>query len=185
MTDPIEVETTRLCLRQWRESDYAPFAALNADPRVMEHFPSTLDRAASDRLAERARNAIATHGWGLWAVELRATGAFVGFVGIQHVPASMPFAPAVELGWRIAYEHWGNGYAPEAARQAIRVGFERIGLDALVAFTAIGNTKSRTVMEKIGMRYAYDFDHPGLPTGHPLRAHCLYRIDRVTSEVRS
>jgi RimJ/RimL family protein N-acetyltransferase len=178
VTAALQLETERLLLRQWRDEDYAPFAALNADPRVMEHFPSTLERAASDRLADIARQAIARNGWGLWAVELRATGAFIGFVGLQHAPTELPFSPAVELGWRIAQPYWGRGYAPEAAREAIRIGFERIALEALVAFTAVGNTKSRRVMAKLGMRYVRDFEHPRLPEGHPLRAHCLYRITR-------
>jgi RimJ/RimL family protein N-acetyltransferase len=177
---PIELQTARLRLRQWRDDDDAPFAELNADPRVMEYFPSTLDRAASDALAASLRHAIATHGWGLWAVELRASNAFIGFVGLQQVPADLPFAPAVELGWRIAREHWGKGYAPEGAREAVRVGFEHVGVDALVAFTSVGNTKSRAVMQKLGMRAEpATFEHPRVPEGHPLRTHCLYRLARA------
>ena len=179
MTALIEITTERLLLRQWRDQDYAPFAALNADPRVMEYFPSTLDRATSDGLADSLRSAMATNGWGLWAVELRATRSFVGFVGLQHAPAVLPFAPAVELGWRLAQPHWGNGYAPEAAREAVRVAFEQVGFAELVAFTAVGNLKSRAVMEKLGMRHAAEFQHPRVPAGHPLRAHCLYRLARA------
>lgn len=121
----IESETERLLLRQWKDSDYEPFARLNADPRVMEFFVECLDRSASDALVDCLRSLIAERGWGLWAVELKQTRTFIGFVGL-HVPtADLPFKPCVEIGWRLAAEYWGRGYATQAARATLRVGLEK------------------------------------------------------------
>jgi RimJ/RimL family protein N-acetyltransferase len=175
-----ELRTERLLLRGWRESDLAPFAALNADPRVMEHFPSRLTRAESDFAVERIAEHFAHHGFGLWAVEAPGMAAFLGFVGLSVPRFEAAFTPCVEVGWRLAREHWGRGFAPEAARAALRFGFEEIGLDEIDSFTVPANTKSRRVMEKIGMGHdpADDFDHPGLPAGHPLQRHVLYRLRR-------
>ncbi|HYE37309.1 GNAT family N-acetyltransferase [Methylocaldum sp.] len=176
MPNPIEFDTERLRLRQWRITDREPFAQLNADPRVMAFFPSPLDQAASDAMAERIRALIDERGWGLWATELKRTGEFIGFVGL-HVPSpALPFAPCVEIGWRLAYRHWGQGYATEAAKGALRIGFDVLNLPEIVSFTAVGNTRSRAVMERLGMQLAGEtFQHPALPAGHPLREHCLYR----------
>lgn len=177
MIEPIEFDTERLRLRQWTDADREPFAALNADPRVMEHFPATLNRESSDAMADRVRAHIAQHGWGLWAAELRGAGEFIGFVGLSHAPAALAFAPAVEVGWRLAAAYWGRGYATEAARGALAVAFERLGLAEVVSFTALTNTRSRAVMERLGMIAEADtFEHPNVPEGHVLREHCLYRI---------
>jgi ribosomal-protein-alanine N-acetyltransferase len=175
-----EIETERLLLRAWRDGDRALFAALNADPRVMEHFPSLLSRAESDTLVLRIGEHFARHGFGLWAVEAPGVTDFLGFVGLSIPRFAARFQPCVEIGWRLAREHWGRGYAPEAARAALRFGFERVRLDEIVSFTVPANAKSRRVMEKIGMRHdpADDFDHPSLPDGHPLRRHVLYRVTR-------
>jgi RimJ/RimL family protein N-acetyltransferase len=175
-----ELLTERLRLRAWRESDLAPFAALNADPLVMEHFPSRLTRAESDFLAARIAEDFARHGFGLWAVEAPGHAAFLGFVGLSVPRFRAAFTPCVEVGWRLAHEHWGRGYAPEAARAALRFGFEEIGLDEIVSFTVPANARSRRVMEKLGMRHdpADDFDHPGLPAAHPMQRHVLYRLGR-------
>lgn len=181
-TDPVILtpETPRLRLRQWREADRAPFAALNADAEVMACFPAPLIRAASDALLDRCRELIDARGWGLWAVERKSVGDFIGFVGL-HVPsADLPCSPCVEIGWRLARHAWGQGYATEAARAALDIAFVRLGLDEIVSFTAIGNTRSRAVMEQLGM--AQDpctFEHPGVAPGHPLREHCLYRLRRA------
>lgn len=175
---PLEIDTPRLRLRQWRPADRAPFAALNADPRVMEHFPSTLDRAASDAIAERCEAHIAKLGWGFWAAERRNSGDFIGFVGLNVPTAALPFAPCVEIGWRLVHAAWGQGLASEAARAALAAGFETLGLAEIVSFTALSNRRSQAVMERLGMRRtAEDFDHPVLPEGHLLRRHCLYRLD--------
>ena len=175
----IELETPRLLLRQWRDSDREPFAALNDDPAVMEFFPARIPRAASDESIETARRAIAERGWGWWAVEIRETGEFIGFTGLTIPKRVLPFSPCVEVGWRLAKAHWGKGYASEAARASLRAGFETIGLQEIVSFTALANLRSRAVMERIGMKNANaDFEHPGVPEGHALRMHCLYKITK-------
>jgi RimJ/RimL family protein N-acetyltransferase len=176
----VEPVTERLLLRRWREEDRAPFAALNADPAVMEHFPAPLDRAASDAFVDRIVAQHDQHGWGLWALEVRDTGRFIGFTGLAAPRFEAHFTPAVEVGWRLAREAWGFGYATEAAGAATAAGFRELGLDEIVSFTAVGNTRSRAVMRRIGMTHdaADDFDHPALPDGHPLRRHVLYRLRR-------
>ena len=173
---PIEVETERLRLRQWRDEDLAPFAALNADPEVMRHFPAPLSREESDAGALRARTAIDRRGWGFWAVERRSDGAFLGFTGITVVPEAMPFHPAIETGWRFARDAWGQGYATEAARASLRVAFELLEFPEVVAFTAVSNERSAAVMRRLGMREDRRFEHPSIPEGHPLRTHRLFRI---------
>lgn len=176
MAELIEVETARLRLRQWQESDLVPFAALNADPQVMEFFPEPLSRQASDELAMKLRALIEQRGWGVWAVEVKGGVPFIGFVGL-HVPAAiLPFSPCVEMAWRLGAAHWGRGYASEAAGGALRVAFERLALPEVVAFTAVGNQRSRRVMERLGMQYSSHFAHPGVPAGSPLRPHVLYRL---------
>jgi len=179
MASVIEFETPRLLLRQWRESDREPFAAMNADPAVMEFFPSLQDRARSDASIDVWQGELATRGWSNWAAELIESGHFIGCVGLAVPRRVLPFTPCVEVGWRLARAFWGKGLATEAARGALRVGFGQLLLPEIVSFTAIGNRRSRAVMERIGMRNAnQDFEHPGVPEGHPLRLHCLYRIDR-------
>ena len=180
----IELETERLRLRQWRASDRAPFAQMNADPRVMEFFPARLDPAASDALAGRIEARIAERSWGLWAAELRApsgkAGDFIGFIGLQPPIAQLPCSPCVEVGWRLAQPYWGKGFATEGARAAIRFGFEKLGLDEIVSFTVPANRRSRAVMERLGMLEdkAGAFEHPSIAPGSPLRLHCLYRLSR-------
>jgi RimJ/RimL family protein N-acetyltransferase len=181
MTELIALSTPRLRLRQWHPEDKKPFADLNADPHVMEFFPSCLKRADSDALAERIQSLISERGWGFWAVEVLGGERFIGFVGL-HIPSpDLPFSPCVEIGWRLAFEHWGQGYATEAARAALQFGFEKINLPEIVSFTAIHNKRSRAVMSRLGMCPALDtFEHPSLPAGHALREHCLYRLARQT-----
>jgi RimJ/RimL family protein N-acetyltransferase len=174
---PRELRTDRLCLRCWRPSDRTPFAALNADPRVMEFFPATLAREDSDRLAARIDAHFERHGFGLWAVEIPNVTSFAGFIGLSVPSFNTHFTPCVEIGWRLSAEHWGRGYATEGARAVLTFGLETLGLPEIVSFTVPGNLRSRRVMERIGMVYdpADDFDHPGLPDGHGLRRHVLYR----------
>jgi RimJ/RimL family protein N-acetyltransferase len=174
----IEPATERLLLRQWRPSDRAPFAALNADPRVMEFFPSPLTRKQSDAVADRCESLIEERGWGLWAVELKSEARFIGLVGLNIPAAELPFSPCTELAWRLAFDHWGHGFATEAAREAVRVGFEVLDLPELIAFTAVTNRRSRAVMERLGMTESGAFEHPGVPAGSPLRPHCWYRLRR-------
>lgn len=179
MTEILEFETERLFLRQWNVSDLEPFAALNADARVMEFFPAPLDRSASDAMAERCRSSIAERGWGFWAVECKRTRRFAGFVGL-HIPAArLPFSPCVEIGWRLAFECWGQGFATEAAKAALRVGFEVLNLREIVSFTATGNRRSQAVMRRIGLfETGETFEHPDIPPGHPLREHVLFCLSR-------
>jgi len=173
--------TPRLRLRGWRERDLAPFRRMNADARVMEHFPAVLAVEESDALARRFDAAMARRGYGLWAVETRADATFIGYVGLGYTEFDAPFTPCVEVGWRLAHAAWGQGYATEAARRALAVGFEDHGLAEIVSFTVPANTRSRAVMARLGMvRDARDdFLHPALPTGHPLGPHVLYRLTRA------
>ena len=170
--------TERLVLRRWREEDRAPFAAMNADPEVMEHFRSPLTREESDALVGRIEAAFERHGYGLWALEVAETGEFVGFAGLAVPSFAAHFTPAVEVGWRLARAAWGRGYATEAARSALACGFDEAGLPEVVSFTTTTNVRSQAVMARLGMAHdpADDFDHPNLPEGHRLRRHVLYRL---------
>lgn len=178
--EPVALRTERLLLHRWRDGDRAPFAELNADPEVMEHFPAPLTAAESDAMVARIEATFDDRGFGLWAVEVTATGAFTGFVGLWPVGFDAHFTPAVEVGWRLARAHWGRGYATEAARAATADGFGRLGLAEIVSFTAVVNLPSQRVMERLGMTHdpRDDFDHPALPPGHRLRRHVLYRLAR-------
>lgn len=175
---PTELRTTRLLLRRWRRSDRTPYAALNADPEVAELLAGPLTRAESDAMVERIEQGFNAHGFGLWALERLDTADFVGFTGLSVPRFTAPFTPAVEIGWRLARSAWGHGFATEAARAALDDGFARVGLAHIVSFTAVINTRSRAVMDRLGMTHdpADDFDHPNLPEGHPLRRHVLYRL---------
>jgi len=168
----------RVILRPWRDEDRAAFAAMNADARVMAFFPKRLRRAESDTIVDGIEAHFAAHGFGLWAVEVPGLTPFIGFTGLAVPRFSAAFTPCVEIGWRLAFEHWGRGYATEAARLALAHGFEAAGLAEIVSFTTVANLRSRAVMERLGMRRdpADDFDHPSLPDGHPLKPHVLYRI---------
>ena len=175
----VEVDTPRLRLRQWRAADRAPFAALNADPAVMEFFLSPLSRESSDASIDAWQSQLDSRGWSNWALELKASGELLGFTGLSVPRRVLPCSPCVEVGWRRARKHWGQGYATEAACAALEVGFVRLDLPEIVSFTTAGNVRSRAVMERIGMRDArQEFEYPGFPEGHPLRRHCLYRIAR-------
>jgi len=176
------LRTDRLRLRPWREDDLGPFAALNADPAVCEFLPAPLSREESDAFAARIARDLESRGFGLWALELPGRVPFAGFVGLAVPGFRAPFTPCVEVGWRLAREHWGHGYATEGAREALRFGFEEAGLGEVVSFTVPANRRSRAVMERLGMtrRPEDDFEHPGLPAGHALRRHVLYRLDRGT-----
>jgi RimJ/RimL family protein N-acetyltransferase len=169
--------TERLILRAWREEDREAFARMNRDPAVMEFFPALLTPAESDALVDRAEAHIAAHGFGPWAVELKSTGEFIGFIGLSTPRFEAHFTPCVEIGWRLAAAHWGRGLATEGAHAVAAYGLGKLGLNELVSFTSENNIRSRRVMEKIGMTHnaADDFDHPGLPEAHCHRRHVLYR----------
>lgn len=174
------LQTVRLFLRNWKDEDLAPFAALNADPVVMEFFANKLSRDQSDHTARVFASQIRDRGWGLWAVEEIASGRFIGFVGLSIPNWPAPFAPCVEVGWRLAKPFWGKGYATEAGRASLDYGFEQLGLQEIVSFTTAPNVRSQNVMQRLGMTRnpQDDFDHPQIEPGHRLRRHVLYRITR-------
>jgi RimJ/RimL family protein N-acetyltransferase len=175
---PAQIDTARLRLRHWRDADRAPFAAMGTDPEVMRYFPAPLSRAASDKSIDAWQAQHAERGWSNWAIELRATGEFIGFAGLTVPLRQLPFTPCVEIGWRLARAHWGQGYATEAAREALRIGFEDIGLTEIVSFTAAVNARSWAVMERLGMVRDADFAYPAFEPSHELSCHRLYRLRR-------
>lgn len=188
-TLPVELTTSRLLLRQWRDTDREPWAALGADPVVMEHFPSLLTSAASDEFLDRQRSLLAERGYGLWAVQLRDVAApdpghFLGFVGLAHPRFTAAFTtpkdPALEVGWRLARDFWGRGYATEAASAALDYAFTSLRREEVVSFTAMTNLRSQRVMQRLGMWHdeGGDFDHPNVADDSPLKRHVLYRISR-------
>jgi RimJ/RimL family protein N-acetyltransferase len=180
----VELRTERLVLRPWRDEDLGAFAALNADPRVMEFFPKTYTAEESAEGMARIRGHFATHGFGLWALQPLEGGPIIGMAGLAVPHFQAAFTPCVEVGWRLAFDHWGYGYATEAARASMAFGFRRLHLSEIVSFTTVHNLRSRRVMERLGMSRTPDDDfmHPGIPDGHPLRAHVLYRLPRAAFE---
>lgn len=179
MFETSTITTSRLTLRPWRDGDLEPFARLNADRNVMRFMRKTLDRAESDRMVADIRAHFGQHGWGPWAVEVPGVARFAGMVGLALLDDGVPFAPCVEVAWRFDPAFWGRGYATEGAEAALQFGFERLGLDEIVAMSLPANRRSIAVMERLGMgrSAADDFERPGLP-GRPSRLHVLYRIDR-------
>jgi RimJ/RimL family protein N-acetyltransferase len=177
---PITLRTPRLLLRPWRDDDADAFVAMFDDPAVME-FLQPQDRAAIEAIISRVRAHFDQHGFGWWAAEAPGVAPFIGFIGLSHISFEAHFTPAVEVGWRLASAHWGRGYATEGARAALEAGFTQLGLDEIVSITVPANTRSRRVMERIGMtrNEADDFDHPRLAEDHPLHRHVLYRIRRA------
>jgi anti-anti-sigma factor len=183
--DSPELRTERLLLRRWRREDREPFAAINADAHVMEHFPSVLSAAESDALVDRIEAGFEDNGYGLWAVEVPGLAPFIGFVGLAHQGAEFPFGPAVEVGWRLARSAWGMGYATEGARAALQCGTEAFGISEFVSMTAKTNLRSQRVMRRLGMTHHArdDFDHPRIPVGHPSRPHVLFRLTTTLPRV--
>lgn len=178
LSRPTELRTKRLVLRRWRDSDLDPFAKLNADPRVHEFMTIHPNREQSASFIERMEESFDTKGYGLWALELAETGEFIGYNGLVDVTYDVHFAPSIEIGWRMAWEAWGKGYATEAARASATYAFSEVGLDEVVAFCAVINQRSRNVMRRLGMvrEVEDDFDYPLLPEGHPLKRMVLYRL---------
>ncbi len=164
-------------MRRWRVRDRPAFAAMNADPDVMRYFPATLDREASDAMIDRIESLFDAQGYGLWALEVAETGEFIGFTGLNPMPAGVPGAGGMEVGWRLAARAWHRGYASEAARAAVGVGFDA-GLAEIWSMTAVLNERSQAVMRRIGMSWHADFEHPSIEPGHALRRHVLYRLAR-------
>lgn len=178
MAEGPRLQTDRLILRRWQLADLEPFAALNADPVVMEHFPSTLTAEQSSAFVKRIEQTFEEKGYGLWALEHSVTNDFLGYAGLWPANFEAHFTPAIEIGWRLARQHWGNGYATEGARAAMRYGFDELELAEVVSFTAPVNIRSVRVMERLGMTRddSEDFDHPSVEEGSPLRRHVLYRM---------
>ena len=178
MSGCVTLSGGRVCLRPWRDQDRAPFAAMNADARVMKFFRSCLSRAESDAMVGHIQAHFNKHGFGLWAIAVPGVAPFIGFAGLSVPTFSAHFTPCVEVGWRLAFEHWGHGYATEAARLALSYAFGALALSQVVSFTSVRNHRSRAVMERLGMHRnpADDFDYPSFSDGHPLRRHVLYRL---------
>ena len=176
MSGIVELKTERLILRQWKKKDYPYFAKMNADPDVMEFYPSTLTQSESNAMADRIKAFIIERSWGFWAVEVIETGQFIGFVGLHKPTYDLPVTPCVEIGWRLAKEHWGSGYATEAGKAALEFAFNVLGLKEIYSFTSVGNYRSRAVMERLGLHNTkVNFEHPIIPEGSPLREHVLYK----------
>lgn len=173
----IQLETSRLILRAWKESDLKPFYALNSNTEVMRYFPHCLTPEQSDVLAHKFQRIIKTQGWGFWAVELKQSGDFIGFTGLNAQPSQFTFSPCTEIAWRLEQKYWGNGFAIEAATACLNFAFDSLKLDQVVAFTAIQNTKSQAVMQRLGMQFRDYFNHPALDNSSPLQRHVLYQID--------
>jgi RimJ/RimL family protein N-acetyltransferase len=177
----------RVRLRRWHDGDRDAFAAMNCDARVMEFFRSSLSRRESDAMVDAILKHFTEHDFGLWAIEVPGVARFVGFAGLAVARFNAHFTPCVEIGWRLAFEHWGRGYATEAARLALGYGFSTLVLTEVVSFTTAANNRSRAVMQRLGMRHdsSEDFDYPLLPENHPLRKHVLYRLDSSSHFGRS
>ncbi len=181
---PALLASPRIRLRPWTDADREPFAAMTADPEVMRHFPALLTREESDAWIDRMMRKISERGWGFWALDYTSETApapqFAGFTGLNIPDPELPFGPCVEVGWRLAPKFWGLGLASEAARLSLRAGFESLGLEEIVAVTTLRNTRSRAVMQRLGMQesVADEFDHPAFPAGNPERRCCIYRLPR-------
>lgn len=173
------LRTERLILRPWRDEDFEPFAQMNRDPHVMECFPAPLTTQESNQFAKHISTKLQEQGWGLWAVSVQGGSDFIGFIGLSPVTLDVHFRPAIEVGWRLAYDYWGKGYATEGALEALKYGFDILNLSQIVSFTAVQNRRSIEVMKRIGLRYdpADDFNNPNFPEGHVLCPHVLYRLN--------
>lgn len=172
------IRTDRLLMRRWRDSDREPFAELNGDPDTLRFFPKTLSRAESDAFVDLIESRFESQGYSLWALEVAATGEFIGFTGLNAMPEGVPGTGGVEIGWRLARTAWHHGYATEAARAARDVAFGGIGLPEIWSMTAVLNEPSMAVMRRIGMEEVARFEHPKVPEGHPVRPHVLYHLNR-------
>ena len=173
------LETARLILRQWTDADASAFFEMNRDPKVMEHFPSTLSKTESDAMAHKIRCLIAQRGWGFWAIEIPDHQRFIGFVGLHKPEVELPFLPCVEIGWRIAPKFWNQGYATEAAERSLEFAFTQLALSEVVSFASLSNHPSQQVMRKLGMsNTGENFMHPNIENDHPLCEHVLYKISQ-------
>jgi RimJ/RimL family protein N-acetyltransferase len=176
----IEPTTARLQLRQWRQQDLPVFANMNADPQVMKYFPAIPSVDESNALAMRIESLISEQGWGLWAIEEKDSGCFIGFTGLHTPKSELPCAPCIEIGWRLARLYWGKGYAYEAAIAALDVAFRQLMCAQVFSFTAMANRRSQALMQRLGMvNTGQNFEHPDIPVAHHLREHVLYRLTKT------
>ena len=183
---PRELHTRRTALRTWQDTDLPEWVAMNADPQVRRYFPTLLSPDEALAEAVRMRATLARRGWGLWALEVPGVLPFAGFVGLAVVHLDVPFAPALEIGWRLPCAAWGQGLASEAAAAVLEFAFTRLDLDEVVSFTSASNEPSKRVMRRLGLQHdvAADFEHPRIEAGHPLRSHQLSRIGREAFHAR-
>lgn len=174
------IETDRLILRPWTPQDLEPFAKINADPRVMEHMLKTLTIEQTRAFIDRINDQIANHGYGLFATALKTSNEFIGYVGLSIPSFETDFTPCTEIGWRLAFHHWGKGYATEAAKEVLKLGFTQYALPEILSWTTPNNFRSRRVMEKLHMTHnpADNFLHPNISLNHPSSLHVLYRITK-------
>ena len=177
MKRKIKIETPRLILREWKENDLRPFAEMNADPKAMEYFLQTLSAEESLAFYQRICEEFQLSGFGLYAVERKEDGAFLGYTGLHKITFSVDFAPGIEIGWRLHHAYWGKGYASEAAKACLTYAHTQLAIKQIVSFTSLLNQRSERVMQKIGMNRIKEFDHPLVPKDHPLLRHILYCID--------
>ena len=175
-----EFETQRLGFRQWEAQDKEPFSRMNSDPIVMEYFPNKLTRTQSDEFIEKINNHFNKFGYSLWAVEIKDTHEFIGFVGLYTASFKSDFTPCVEIGWRLDKQYWNKGYATEGAKACLNYGFKKLGLKEIYSFTSLINIKSINVMKKIGLIEQSQFEHPNIDENNKLRLHVLYKIDKPT-----
>jgi len=171
-------ESERLGFRTWLDRDTEPFFQLNSDPEVMEFFPSLHSYEQTVAYIDRITTFFEENNFGLWAVDEKDSGKFIGFIGLTRATFESPFTPCIEIGWRLAKAFWGKGYATEGAAACLDYGFNTLGLSEINSFTAVTNKRSERVMQKIGMKYIGNFEHTSLPEGHPLRPHVLYKIEK-------
>ena len=181
MAKHIYIETPRLLLRNWLESDLETFAEMNADPEVMRYFPETLNAEQTNRFYESIQEEFSAYGYGLYAAEEKSSGSFMGFIGFHWCRRELEFHPSVEIGWRLDKRFWGKGYASEGAKACLEHGFEHLGFDKVISFTSVENVASQRVMQKIGLQLEGHFNHPLIPDGHPLKPHVLYGIKKLTA----
>ena len=181
----IELETERLLLRQWQEKDLDIFTAMNQDDEVMRYFPNKRTAAQTKEFYEIISKEFSEYGYGLYAVEEKCSGDFIGFVGFHHANMEVDFCPCIEIGWRLDKQYWGKGYATEGAKACLKHGYETLGFDKVYSFTANQNTPSQRVMQKIGMRFEQNFEHPDIAENHPLRPHICYSIDKSEYNIKS
>lgn len=177
-----DFESNRLGFRRWREADKLPFSIMNSDPKVMEYFPNMLTKEQSDEFVDRINNHFCQYGYGLWAVEVKETNEFIGFIGFFTATFESSFTPCIEIGWRLSGKYWNNGYATEGAKECLQYGFHNLGMNEIYSFTSFINKPSINVMKKIGLQEECTFLHPKIDESNPLCLHVLYKIDKTTYE---